>query len=70
MPKLYVKVLKARDLKAADKTGKSDPFVTVKRGSENCKTSVIDKTLNPIWNEVFIFEGASGTLLFTGMFKM
>jgi hypothetical protein len=57
--------LKARDLKAADKTGKSDPFVTVKRGSENCKTSVIDKTLNPIWNEVFIFEGASGTLLFT-----
>jgi hypothetical protein len=53
---LYISVLKARDLIAADSGGTSDPYVRIHVGSEiaNGKTTkVIKKTLNPEWNEHF-----------------
>jgi hypothetical protein len=53
---LYISVLKARDLIAADSGGTSDPYVRIHVGSEIAngkKTKVIKKTLNPEWNEHF-----------------
>ncbi|KAH7442809.1 hypothetical protein KP509_02G003400 [Ceratopteris richardii] len=55
MEYLYVKVVKARNLAAKDITGSSDPYVLVKVGNLSAKTRVIDKSLNPEWNQVFAF---------------
>ncbi|KAH7353038.1 hypothetical protein KP509_19G076300 [Ceratopteris richardii] len=55
MEYLYVKVVKARNLLAKDITGSSDPYVLVKVGNVSAKTRVIDKSLNPDWNQVFAF---------------
>lgn len=47
-----VRVVRATGLLAADKSGKSDPYVKVKSpGSKSAKTEVIKKTLNPEWDE-------------------
>lgn len=47
----------AKGLKAADSDGTSDPFVkvypTTPKASSIFKTSVVKKSLNPIWNEKF-----------------
>ena len=49
---LVVTIQSARDLIAADKTGKSDPYVKVLLGSKELhKTKHILKTLNPIYDE-------------------
>ena len=55
----------AKGLKDADFMGKSDPYVKVlfdaETGPQGCgKTSTIDNTLEPVWNEVFGFLLSSG----------
>lgn len=44
-------------LLAADKNGKSDPYVVATLGKLKCKSKVIKKTLDPVWNEVLTLEG-------------
>ena len=50
---LHVAVVRARGLKAADKslmgTSSSDPFVTLQFGDKKEKTDVVKKSLEPIW---------------------
>lgn len=48
---LIVNIVEALSLAAADKSGTSDPFVTVACGTKEEKTSVKKETLNPIWDE-------------------
>ncbi|KXJ21251.1 synaptotagmin-10 [Exaiptasia diaphana] len=58
---LLVKVIRARDLVARDLNGKSDPYVVLdivpdrfEEGSK--KTRFKQKTLNPVFNEIFQFK--------------
>ena len=55
MEYLYVKIVKAKGLLSKDITGGSDPYVQIKVGNLTAKTKVIDKSLNPEWNQVFAF---------------
>lgn len=53
---LYVKVLRAMNLKKKDVFGASDPYVKLKLTEDKLpskKTSVKHKNLNPEWNEEF-----------------
>jgi len=57
--------LKARNLVAADRNGKSDPYALVRVGFKAQKTEIIKKTLDPNWNDSFEFfftEDSSRTL--------
>ncbi|BFZ09914.1 hypothetical protein BsWGS_12953 [Bradybaena similaris] len=59
--RLTVTVMKAKDLKAKDLTGYSDPYVKIwlSYGGtrvEKKKTNIKMRTLNPIYNESFIFD--------------
>lgn len=54
---LIVNIVEALSLAAADKSGTSDPFVTVTCGTKEESTTVKKETLNPIWDEnVRIFD--------------
>ncbi|KAJ8753698.1 hypothetical protein K2173_026374 [Erythroxylum novogranatense] len=48
-------VVEAKDLIAADVGGTSDPFVTVQYGNLKKRTKVVEKTLNPHWNQTLEF---------------
>ena len=50
---LKVEAIEARNLKAMDANGKSDPFLKLKVGDAKKKTKIIEKNLNPKWNESF-----------------
>ncbi|KAI3622799.1 transmembrane protein [Moniliophthora roreri] len=51
---LRVTLLDGRDLRAADRSGKSDPYVVfVLNGQRVHKSETVKKTLNPDWNEDF-----------------
>eukprot|EP00929_Paragymnodinium_shiwhaense_P092974 TRINITY_DN5300_c1_g3_i1.p1 TRINITY_DN5300_c1_g3~~TRINITY_DN5300_c1_g3_i1.p1 ORF type:complete len:2162 (-),score=437.98 TRINITY_DN5300_c1_g3_i1:113-6598(-) len=56
--RLQVRILAAHDLKNTD-TGLmgdvSDPYVVVRVGKEEHKTSTINNNLNPVWNECNLF---------------
>ena len=52
---LAIRVLKAKDLKPADISGFSDPFVTVEWDGCEQVTRVITRELNPTWNETLYF---------------
>jgi Ca2+-dependent lipid-binding protein len=43
---------------AADKNGASDPYVRLTLGSKKLSSTVKHETLDPIWDEVFEFNGA------------
>jgi Ca2+-dependent lipid-binding protein len=47
--RVIVSELKAQGLLAADRGGTSDPFAVLRCGSEEFKTEVIKKTLDPVW---------------------
>ncbi|KAJ8965168.1 hypothetical protein NQ314_004311 [Rhamnusium bicolor] len=47
---LRVHVFEARDLEKKDVTGKSDPYVILNVGAQECKTQVIKRELNPKWD--------------------
>jgi len=51
-----IKLKQAKDLKAADSNGKSDPYVQINHGGKKWKSKVIKKTLTPVWNENYSIE--------------
>ena len=51
-----VRIERGKDLAVKDISGTSDPYIKIFYGSEEKYiTSVVEKTLNPIWNETFTF---------------
>ena len=53
---MVVFVVKAEGLLAKDWGGTSDPFAELIVGKQLKKTTIVDKTLNPVWNEKFEFD--------------
>ena len=58
--KMFISVIRAENLLAKDRGGTSDPFAELFVGKQFKHTKIIDKTLNPIWNENFEFDVGPG----------
>ena len=55
---LQVQAIGARQLKAMDRNGLSDPYLKLQIGNsthkrQKCQTKIVKKNLNPEWNETF-----------------
>lgn len=61
-PRLYVTLHSAQDLTLLDGTHSSNPYCTLSCGIEKKRSLIIEKTLNPSWEQTFIFESHSRLL--------
>ena len=52
---LAVRLLRAHKLIPADPNGSSDPFVVVEWDGNQQSTKVIDRSLDPVWNQTLYF---------------
>ena len=55
---LRLHLVRGVGLRAADRNGKSDPYVVASTGKQKKKSHVVKRTLDPEWDEVLEFEGA------------
>jgi Ca2+-dependent lipid-binding protein len=53
---LTVNVIEASNVPAMDLSGTSDPYCKITCEGREVSTSIIMKTLNPVWNETLAFE--------------
>ncbi|CAD6264519.1 unnamed protein product [Miscanthus lutarioriparius] len=53
--RLTIRVIEARNLRAMDSNGFSDPYVKLHLGKQRFKTKVIKMNLNPTWDQEFSF---------------
>ena len=60
-PALVIHVIEARGLLAQDLTGLSDPYCIVQLKSQKYRTSTQIQTLDPLWDEAFLFGGDGNT---------
>lgn len=67
---VVVKLIRATDLMGVDKRGKillSDPYAVLVGGNETFRSEVRMRTLNPSWNEEYIFAGTLQYLIDLGI---
>ena len=55
-PRLYIKIIEAKNLESKDFNGLSDPFCQITVGNTTKKSKTIPTTLNPKFNEHFVFD--------------
>jgi len=58
---LLVHLLKGVNLISADINGSSDPYVAISVGNSTIRSRIVEKSLNPEWNETISFVVPKGT---------
>ena len=58
----YVRIVRASGLKAADRNGLSDPYIKLTINEKTVRSKTMRKTLDPIYEETFRFDGTLGAL--------